>query len=326
MRRRDFISLLGGAAASTPLWPLAARAQPLPLIGYFLNGIAEGYTAQTNAFRRGLQETGFRENENLTIAYRWTDNKLDRIPAMMAELIQARPSVLVTNGGTVRAAKAATATIPIVFVGGGDPVQAGLVASFNRPGGNMTGIVQFGGALGAKRLELLQQFVPNVATVILLTNPEGPTAQRAAADVQAAAQKLGLPVRSLTARTEQEMRAAFMDLGSGSGRVLVVGADPFFLSRRDLLVSLAARNQIPAIYDFRDYTESGGLMSYGASLTDAYRQLGVYAGRVLKGEKPADLPILQPTKFEFVINLRAAKALGLAVPDRTLALADEVIE
>ena len=296
------------------------------MIGYFINGVAEGYTTQTSAFRRGLQETGYRENENVTIVYRWTGGQLDRIPAMTAEIVQARPSVLVTNGGTVRSAKAATATIPIVFVGGGDPVQAGLVASFNRPGGNVTGIIQFGGTLGAKRLELLQQFVPQVATVFLLTNPDSPTAQRVAADVQAAAQKLGLPVRSLTARTEQEMKEAFTNVGSGPDRVLVVGADPFFLSQRALLVSLAARHQIPAIYDFRDYTEAGGLMSYGASLTDAYRQLGVYAGRILKGEKPADLPVLQPTKFEFVINLSAAKALGLAVPDRALALADEAIE
>jgi putative ABC transport system substrate-binding protein len=205
-------------------------------------------------------------------------------------------------------------------------VQTGLVSSFNRPGGNITGIVQFGGALGAKRLELLQQLVPKVNTVSLLINPDGPTAQRVAADVQSAAQKIGLAVRPLTARDEQELNTVFKSLHPMEGNALLVGANPFFLSRRALLVSLAAQAKIPTIYDFRDYVEAGGLMSYGASLVDAYRQLGIYAGRILKGEKPADLPILQPTKFEFVINLRTAMALGLAIPDRALALADEVIE
>ncbi len=326
MRRREFIAGLGAAAATT-LQPTDTHAQrPLPLVGFFINGTADGYAAQTRAFKQGLSETGFRDNENLTIEHRWTDGQLDRVPAMAAALIPLRPAVIVTNGGTVRSAVAATKTIPIVFVGGGDPVRTGLVASFNRPGGNVTGIVQFGGALGAKRLELLQQLVPNVKTISLLTNPDGPTAPLAVSDVGAAAQKLGLQVQLLTARNEQELNAALTSIDREPGRALMVSADPFFLSRRAILISLVTRTQIPAMYDFRDYVESGGLMSYGASLTDAYRQLGVYTGRVLKGEKPAELPVLQPTKFEFVINLKTAKSLGLAVPDRALALADEVIE
>ena len=325
MKRRAFITLLGGASASLPF---AARAQQaaVPVIGFINTASAEGYTAQVAAFRHGLQEIRYREGENVAIIYRWADGQYERIPAMAAELVRARVTVIVANGGAVGAAKAASKTIPIVFVGGGDPVQSGLVASFNRPGGNVTGVIQFGGALGAKRLELLQQLVPNVSTVAMLINPNGPTGKRAAADVQAAAQKLGLQLQVLTARTEAELNAAFSSIDPKSAPALLVSADPFFLSQRVLLAILAARHQIATIYDFRDYAAAGGLMSYGASLTDAYRQLGVYTGRILKGEKPADMPIVQATRFEFVINLKTARALGMAVPDRVLALADEVIE
>ena len=299
--------------------PCVARAQSLPVVGFFINGTADGYAGQTRAFRQGLQETGFRENQNVTIAYRWTDGQLDRIPAMTAELMQARVSILVTNGGTVRSAAAATKTIPIVFVGGGDPVQTGLVSSFNRPDGNITGIVQFGGTLGAKRLELLQQLVPKVARVSLLINPDGPTAKRVSGDVQMAAKKLGLQVGLLNARNEQELNAAFAKLELSLDNALLVSADPFFLSRRALVTSLVAQQRIPAMYDFRDYAEAGGLMTYGTSLSEAYRQVGLYTGRILKGEKPADLPVMQSTKFEFVTNLKTANMLGIEIPPMLIA-------
>ena len=298
----------------------------MPVIGFLNAASAQGYATQVAAFRQGLQETGYRDGQNVAITYRWADNQLDRLPAMAAELVRARVAVIVANGPAVGSAKAATGTVPIVFVGGSDPVQAGLVASFNRPGGNLTGVVQFGGALGTKRLELLWQLVPNVTNFALLVNPKGPTARRVAGDVEAGAQVLGLHIHVLTASSESEMNAVFAGLGSSSARAVLVSADPFFLNRRDQLTALVARYRIPAIYDFRDYATAGGLMSYGASLSDVYRQLGTYAGRILKGEKPADLPILQPTKFELVINLKTAKSLGLAIPDRVLALADEVIE
>lgn len=323
MRRRAVVTGIAVAVAM----PLVARAQqPLPVVGFFINGTADGYSPHSRAFLQGLAGTGFHEGRNVAIDYRWTNGQLDQIPTMAAEIIKTRPSIIVTNGGTVRSVAAATKSIPIIFVGGGDPVRNGLVASFNRPGGNVTGIVQFGGALGAKRLELLQQLLPGVAFVTLLTNPDGPTAKLVVSDVQAAAQALGLKLDLIGARNQQEIESRLTNLGSGPDRALLVSADPLFLSRRDTLASLVARSRIPAIYDFRDYAVSGGLMSYGASLTDAYRQLGTYTGRILKGERPADLPVLQPTKFEFVINLKTARALGLKIPDRLLALADEVIE
>ena len=323
MKRREFIAGLAGSAAL----PLVAGAQQsLPVVGFLHSASVHGYGTQATSFQQGLQEIGYREGQNVTMVYRWADGQLDRIPAMAAELVRARVAVIVANGQAVQQAKAATTTIPIVFVGGSDPVQTGLVASFNRPGGNITGVVQFGGALGTKRLELLQQIVPNAKTFAVLVNPNSPTAKRAANDVQAAARLLGLQIQVTTASSEAEMNAVFASLDSKSARAVLVSADPLFLSRRNHLAILAARYRIPAIYDFREYAQAGGLMSYGANLADAYLQVGRYTGRILKGEKPADLPVLQATKFELVINLSTARALDLAIPDRVLALADEVIE
>ena len=279
-----------------------------------------------NAFRQGLKETGYVEGDNVAIEYRWAENRYDRLPALAADLVHRRVTAIFANGPSVAAAKAATSTIPIVFMHGDDPVRLGLVASFNRPGGNVTGITILSGQLAAKRLGLLRELVPRARNVAVLINPAFPMSARFQADVETAARSIALALRFLQANNEREIESAFEKLSQARADALLVGPGPFLDSRRDLLVARAAKIAIPAAYETRATAAAGGLMSYGASVENGYRQAGIYVGRVLKGEKPANLPVLQPTKFELVINLRTAKALGLTVPDKLLSLADEVVE
>jgi len=324
MRRREFITLLGGAAA----WPLAARAQqPLPVIG-FLNGASpEKYEPFVNAFLQGLKETGYTESQNVIIEYRWADGQFDRLPAMAADLVGRNATVIAAFAPPAAlAAKAATSTIPIVFVTGFDPVKGGLVASLNRPGGNVTGVHVFLIGLESKRLGLLRELVPQAALMGLLINPRSPDSEAQSKALQAAARAIGQQIMVVEAGSDGEFDAAFTALAERRVGALVVAADQFFTGRREQLLALAARYAMPAIYELREYAVAGGLMSYGTSLPEGYYQNGVYVGRILKGAKPADLPIVQSTKFELVINLKTAKSLGLDVPDKLLALADEVIE
>ena len=327
LRRRDFITLVGGAAAA---WPLAARAQQprLPVIGW-LNGQSPAeYEGFLSAFRQGLNETGYIEHRNVGIEYRWAEGKYERLPAYAADLVRLGVSVIVAAGGntTPLVAKTATVTIPIVVNTGGDPVKLGLVASFNRPGGNVTGMSFLVNELGAKRLQLLHELIPAAAAIGFLVNPTNPNSQSETSDVVTAARILGLHLQSENASSERDIDAAFARLVEQRVNALFVIDDSFFTARREQLVALAARHALPASYGARETVAAGGLMSYGPSLTNVYRQLGVYAGRILKGEKPADIPVMQPTKLDLVINLATAKALGLTVPDRLLALADEIIE
>jgi len=325
LRRRQFLTLLGGAAAA---WPLAARAQrpPMPVVGFLHPGSPETNADRLRAFRQGLREVGFVEGENVVIEYRWAENRSDRVVELAAELARRPVAVIVSSGGTVSAlaAKAATATVPIVFTVPEDPVRLGLVASLARPGGNATGINFFSEELLAKRLEILRELVPAATRVAVLLNPAntGTTLE----EVEAAAASMRLKVQVSHAGTSREIDAAFAAFERERPDVLFVAGGPFLLSRRMQLALLAARHAIPAAYGSREYAEIGGLMSYGASLTDAHRQAGVYAGRVLKGAKPADLPVMQATKFELVINAETARMLGLDVPPTLLARADEVIE
>jgi len=324
MRRRDLIVLLGSAAA---VQPLAGRAQQkeMPVIGYLSSTVPGAGVAE---FRQGLSETGYVEGKNVTIEYRWAEGRYDRLPALAADLVGRKVDVIATGGGipSALAAKSATSTIPIVFEVGTDPVRDALVASLARPGGNLTGVSVLFTELVPKRLELLYELIPKARVIALLVNPTNANAERMISDMQAAARTKGVQLPILKASTESEINAAFAALGQLQAGGLVVGNDPFFNSRREQLVALASRHAVPAIYEARGYTASGGLISYAPSFPAIYRQVGIYAGRILKGEKPADLPVQQPTKFELVINLKAAKALGLTVPQSILNRADEVIE
>ena len=324
MKRREFILALGGAA----VWPLAARAQQpaMPVIGFLRSASLADATYLVTAFRQGLKEVGFVEGQNVAVEYRSGENLPDRLPALVAELIGRPVSVIVANNDAALAAKAATTTVPIVFATGGDPVGEGLVASLNRPGGNVTGVVFLNSLIGAKRLELLRQLVPKATTIGVLVYPHSPTTAADRKYVQDAAQALGQQLLVLDVSSDRDIETAFATFVQRGAGALLVGIGGFMFSNRERLVALAARHALPASYGWREAVVAGGLMSYAPSITDAFRQTGIYAGRILKGEKPADLPVMQSTKFEFVINLKTAKTLGLEVPAQLLALTDEVIE
>ena len=325
MRRRKFISLLGGTTIG---WPLVARAQQasLPVVGFLNSASAQGYASMAAAFKQGLKESGYSDGRNVTIEYRWADDNNERLPAFAADLASRKVDVIFANSPSIAAALAATKTIPIIFNSGDDPVRLGFVASLNRPGGNATGVTIFSNELAAKRLDFLRELVPHSKSIAVLINLDfGPSA-RFRADVEAAARALGLAAPTLQASNPGEIETAFNNLAQTRPDALLVGPGPFLDSHRELLVFLAAKISIPAGYETRASALAGGLVSYGADVGDAYRQAGVYAGRILKGEKPADLPVLQATKLELVINLKTAKALGLDLPAKILAVADEVVE
>ena len=326
MRRREFITLLGSAAAA---WPVGAKAQPsaMPVIGFLSSASPAGYANLIAAFRDGVNETGLEVGRNVTIEFEWAEGELDRLPRLAADLVRRQVAVIASTGApATMAAKAATSTIPIAFMTGDDPVKFALVASLARPGGNVTGVSFLTTTLADKRVELLRELIPNADIIAVLANPKSPVGVDDARSVKRAATILGLQVHILDASTSFEFEAAFAELAQRSAKAVLVAADPFFYSRRDQIVGLAARHALPAIYHDREFATAGGLMSYGASVANAYRQVGVYAGKILKGAKPADLPVMQPTNFELVINLQTAKRLGVDVPATLLARADEVFE
>jgi putative tryptophan/tyrosine transport system substrate-binding protein len=325
MRRRELITLLGGAAMA---WPLAARAQQpaLPVVGFLRSTTLADATHLVSAFRQGLKGAGFVEGQNIVIEFRSAEDYPDRLPALVTELIRLPVAVIIANHNAALVAKAVTTTVPIVIASGGDPVRDGLVASLNRPGGNITGVNFFAGVLGAKRLELLRQLVPKATTIAMLVNSNSPNTEVERKDVQAAALAIKQQLIILDVSNDRDMETAFATSAQRGAGALFVGTGAFMNSHGERLVALAARYALPASYQARETVVAGGLMSYGASITDAYRQAGIYAGRILKGEKPGDLPVMRSTKFEFVLNLKTAKTLALDVPDKLLALADEVIE
>jgi len=325
MRRRQFFGLLGGAVA----WPLAARAQPgLPVIGFLNTASPQPYAKLLQAFREGLAETGYVEGENVAIEYRWADGRRDRMQEMAADLVSRQVNVIAATGGSpaALAAKDATATIPIIFQIGVDPVEVGLVSSLSRPGGNITGATMMAVELGSKRLELLKQMVPTSTLIAALVNPASPGASTQMRELSAAAEALGLRLHIVKASSEQDIVPAFSELERLPAGALWIGADPLFNRQSEQLAMLSVSHRIPAIYQFREFASAGGLMSYSGSITDAYRQAGVYSGRILKGDKPTDLPVQQSTKVELILNLKTAKILGLEVPPALLARADEIIE
>ena len=325
MRRREFITFLGGAAAA---WPSGARAQQaaMPVIGFLNAQSSDTIANRLRAFRQGLKDAGYVEGENVTIEYRWAEGRYEQLPAQAADLVRRQVAVIVANGPAAAVAKAATTTIPIVFLVSQDPVRLGLVNSLARPGGNATGINFFVGELMGKQLSLLRELLPGALRIAVLINPRYAASASATADVESAAHAMGLQARILNASHSREIIDAFTTIARDHHEALLVGPDPYFVQRRTQLVTLAARHAIPTSYNVRDYVEAGGLMSYGTNTVDAYRQVGVYAGRILKGTKPADLPVVQASKFELVINLATAMMLGLEVPPALIARADEVIE
>jgi putative ABC transport system substrate-binding protein len=326
MRRREFITVVGGAAVA---WPHAARAQqpPMPVVGFLNVASPDGYALYVAAFRDGLKESGYVEGQNVAIEYRWAEGHYDRLPAIAADLVRRQVSVIVANTPANLAAKTATSTIPIVFTTASDPVQIGLVPNLSRPGGNVTGVSQLNVEIAPKRLEMAHELMPAATVVALLVNPGDPSrAETLSRDVQAAAMPLGLQLHILRAGTDAEIEAAFVGFAQLKAGVLVIGADAFFNAKSQLLAELSLRYAVPAIYQYSEFANAGGLMSYGGSIKESYRWAGIYTGRVLKGDNPADLPVQQSTKVELIINLKTAKALGIAVPLSLLGRADEVIQ
>jgi putative tryptophan/tyrosine transport system substrate-binding protein len=322
VRRREFITLLGGATA----WPLAARAQAMPIVGFLSSASLPALVDLLGAFRQGLKENGYIDGQNVVIESRWAEGHFERLPVLAAELVQRRPAVIVTTGGSsTLAVKTVSSTVPHLFLSSDDPVKLGLVASFNHPGGNATGMSLLTSALVAKRLEFVRQLAPAGAPISYLMNPKAPEAEFHLSDMQAAARESGQQISVFNASSESDIDDAFTGLAQRGG-VLIVSTDAFFVSRFHQIVELAADHKIPTIYDRREFVAAGGLISYGTDLRDAYRQIGVYAGRIIAGARPSDLPVMQPTKFDLVINLKTVKALGLTVPSSLLATADEVIE
>jgi putative ABC transport system substrate-binding protein len=323
MKRRAFITLLGGAAA----WPLTrTQAQATPVVGFVRSTLLSDSTQLVTAFRQGLKELGFVEGENVAIEYRWAEGQYDRLRTLVADLVDRKVAVIAANSPSALAAKTATTTIPIVFTTGDDPMNLGLVTSLSRPTGNVTGVTFFAGAVVAKQLELLHELLPQATVISVLVNSNFPGAMFQLRDVQEAARTLGHPIHVLNASTGSEINTAFTTIAQQRSDALLVAGDPFFLSRVSQFVTLAARHAVPTIYAQREYVAGGGLISYGTSVTDAYRQVGVYVGRILRGAKPTDLPVVRATKFELVINLQTAKLLSLEVPPTLLARADEVVE
>jgi putative ABC transport system substrate-binding protein len=326
VRRREFIALLGGAAA---VWPVRAFAQQaMPVIGFLSGASAWEFAHMAETFRQGLGDTGFVVGRNVLVEYRWAEGRYDRVPTLVGDLIRRGVAIIAATGGvsSVLAAKAATTTIPIVFANGSDPVKFGVVERLNRPGGNITGATFFNNALGPKRLQVLRDVAPKAAVIALLVNPTNPNTDFDASEIETAARSVGVRILRVNAGSEREFDRAFATMREQGVGALIVNSDAFFYARRDQLIELATRLAVPAIFELREWAAAGGLMSYGASIAEAYRKAGVYVGRILRGEAPGDLPIQQATRFELVINLKTAKALGLAIPPPMLALADEVIE